>query len=235
MRTPSLTTTAPARFLLLGDSHAGPIGRAAQNAGIPFQGGPIGAGREFTDSFFTPRDTPGGPDVVFRADEAEEHYRRFLKELGVDALAGLGVPLVATFGFCAHFVALRENWDLYRDRSGAVVPGFLAGPLFDAIVRAAVRDALAFYAHAVGLGLRVLAVMPPQRVPGQSDPAVFMAAQESIRLAVTDLGVEIVDLRHRTTGPDGLQRPELCEADDEIHGNLAFGRIILAELLDRGL
>ena len=235
MRTQSLTTTAPARFLLLGDSHAGPIGRAAQKAGIPFQGGPIGAGREFTDSFFTTRDTPGRRDVVFQSGEAEEHYRRFLKELGVDALPGLGIPLVATFGFCAHFVALRELWDLYRDRSGAVPPGFLATPLFGAIVRAAVRDALAFYEHSVGLGLRVLAVMPPQRVPGQSDPAVFMAAQEHIRLAVTELGVEVVDLRRRTTGPDGLQRPELCEADDEIHGNLAFGRIILAELLDRGL
>ncbi|MFJ9539247.1 hypothetical protein ACIRPX_18555 [Streptomyces sp. NPDC101225] len=230
-----MTTTAPARFLLLGDSHAGPIGRAARQSGIPFQGGPIGAGREFTDRFFTTRDTPGGTDVVFRSDEAEEHYRRFLQELGVDVLAGLGVPLVATFGFCAHFVALRENWDLYRDRSGAVPPGFLAAPLFGAIVRAVVRDALGFYEHAVGLGLRVLAVMPPQRIPGQSDPAVFMAAQERIRLAVSQRGVEVVDLRGRTTGPDGLQRPELCEADDEIHGNLAFGRIVLAELLDRGL
>ncbi|MFI1795293.1 MULTISPECIES: hypothetical protein [Streptomyces] len=235
MRTPSLTTTAPARFLLLGDSHAGPIGRAAQGAGIPFQGGPIGAGREFTDSFFTTRDSPGGTDVVFRSDEAEKHYRRFLEELGIDALARLRIPLVATFGFCAHFVALRENWDLYRDRSGTVPSGVLSSSLFDAIVRACVRDALAFYETTLDLGLRILAVMPPQRVPGQSDPAVFMAAQESIRLAVEQLGAEVVDLRHRTTGPDGLQRPELCEADDEIHGNLSFGRIVLAELLDRGL
>ncbi|WP_329295762.1 hypothetical protein [Streptomyces sp. NBC_01455] len=235
MRTPSLTTTAPARFLLLGDSHAGPIGRAARQAGIPFQGGPVGAGREFTDSFFTTRHGTAGRDVVFSSGEAEDHYRRFLKELGVDTLAALDIPLVATFGFCAHFVALRENWDLYRDRSGTVPPAFLAGSLFDTLVRAAVRDALAFYEHTVDLGLRVLAVMPPQRVPGQSDAAVFMAAQERIRLAVVDLGVEVVDLRRRTTGPDGLQRPALCEADDEIHGNLAFGRIILADLLDRGL
>ncbi|MEV6995112.1 SGNH/GDSL hydrolase family protein [Streptomyces sp. NPDC093228] len=229
-----MTTTAPARFLLLGDSHAGPIGRAAQAAGVPFQGGPVGAGREFTDGFFTTHDTPAGRDIVFRSAEAQERYRRFLGELGVDALADLSIPLVSTFGFCAHFVALRENWDLYRDRSGAVPAVFLSSALFDAIVRAAVRDALAFYGHAVNLGLRVLAVMPPQRVPGQSDPAVFMAAQESIRRAVARLGVEVVDLRGRTTGPDGLQRPWLC-GDDEIHGNLAFGRIILAELLDRGL
>ncbi|MFJ3667068.1 hypothetical protein ACIPSE_11485 [Streptomyces sp. NPDC090106] len=236
MRTPSLTTTAPARFLLLGDSHAGPIGQAARAAGLPFLGGPIGAGREFTDRFFTVRDTPtAANDIVFHSAEAEDHYRRFLKELEVGGLAEVGIPLVATFGFCAHFVALRENWDLYRDSSGAVPPAFLASPLFGAVVRAAVRDALAFYRYGVGLGLRVLAVMPPQRVPGQSDHAVFMAAQEHIRLAVEDLGVEVVDLRPRTTGPDGLQRPALCEADDEIHGNLAFGRIVLAELLDRGL
>ncbi|MER6535768.1 hypothetical protein ABT215_18570 [Streptomyces sp900105755] len=235
MRTPSLTTTAPARFLLLGDSHAGPIGRAAQQAGIPFQGGPIGAGREFTDSFFTYRDSTARRDVVFSSGEAEGHYRRFLTELGVDTLAALDIPLVATFGFCAHFVALRENWDHYRDHAGMVPPAFLAGSLFDTVVRAAIRDALAFYEHAVNLGLRVMAVMPPQRVPGQSDAVVFMAAQERIRLAVAELGVEVVDLRDRTTGADGLQRPALCEADDEIHGNLAFGRVILADLLDRGL
>ncbi|AEW98741.1 hypothetical protein [Streptantibioticus cattleyicolor] len=231
MTTPSSTTTAPARFLLLGDSHAGPVGRAAKAAGIPFQGGPIGAGREFTDAFFEPRER----DVVFRGPEAEGYYRGFLGELGVTALAELTVPLVATFGFSAHFVATTQNWHIYRDRDGSLPPAFLDGALFDAIVRAAVRDALAFYRHAHALGLRVLALMPPQRVPGQADRAVFMAAQETVRRAVTEAGAEVVDLRATTTGADGLQRPELCEADDEIHGNLAFGRLILAELLARGL
>jgi hypothetical protein len=64
---------------------------------------------------------------------------------------------------------------------------------------------------------------------------VFLAAQECVARAVAALGVEIVDPRPRVTGPDGFQRPELCEAADEIHGNLASGRIILSELLDRGL
>ncbi|MGW0790708.1 hypothetical protein ACWD04_21300 [Streptomyces sp. NPDC002911] len=45
----------------------------------------------------------------------------------------------------------------------------------------------------------------------------------------------IVDLYRRTTGSDGRQRTELCEADDAVHGDLASGRIILVELLDRGL
>ncbi|MEZ0089212.1 hypothetical protein [Streptacidiphilus sp. EB129] len=231
MTTPYSTTTAPARFLLLGDSHAGPIGRAAQAAGIPFQGGPIGAGREFTDGFFE----PSASDVAFHNPEADAYYRGFLKELDAPGLGGLTVPLVATFGFSAHFMATRENWHVYRRHDGGFPEGFLTSPLFDAIVCAMVRDALAFYRHACTLGLRVLAVMPPQRVPGLSDPAVFMAAQECVRRAVVGLGVEVVDLRARTTGPDGFQRPELCEADDEIHGNLASGRLILADLLARGL
>jgi len=42
-------------------------------------------------------------------------------------------------------------------------------------------------------------------------------------------------LRDLVTDATGDQRPELCEADDPIHGNLAFGRLILADLLERGL
>ncbi len=236
MTTPYSTTTTPAsttpaRFLLLGDSHAGPIGRAAKEAGIAFSGGPIGAGRDFNAEFFDVREG----DVVFRKPQADAYYRGFLTELGAAGLDRLTVPLVATFGFSAHFIATTQNWDIYRVRDGGFPPGFLTGSLFDAVVRATVRDALAFYAHARALGLRVLAVMGPQRVPSFSDPAVFRAAQDSVRGALAGLGVEIVDLRSRVTGDDGYQRPELCESNDVIHGNLAFGRLILTELLERGL
>ncbi|WP_181799062.1 hypothetical protein [Kitasatospora acidiphila] len=230
MKTPSSTTTAPARFLLLGDSHAGPIGRAARAAGLPFDGGPLGAGREFTDDFFEPRDA----DVVFRSPEAEQHYRGFLRGLQATELGAVAVPVVSTLGLSAHFVATADNWQIYRGPNG-LMPGFLSSALFGDIVRASVRAALAFYRHALGLGLRVLAVMPPQRVPAHADPLVFMAAQDVIREALTGLGVEMVDLRARTTDEHGFQRPELCEPDDAIHGNLAFGRLILAELLERGL
>jgi len=229
--TQSSTTTAPGRFLLLGDSHTRVIGRAASAAGIPFHGGPLGAGREFTAAFFEPRAT----DVVFTKPEAQEYYRGFLAEFGVDTLAEVTVPIVATFGFSAHFVATRENWLIHRRDDGSFPPGFLGGELFGAIVCAMVRDALAFYRHALGLGLRVLAVLPPQRVPGQSDPDVFLAAQDRVADAAAALGVEIVDLRPRLTDASGFQRPEFCEPDDEIHGNLASGRLILRELLERGL
>ncbi|MEU2227902.1 hypothetical protein [Streptomyces sp. NPDC018347] len=234
--TPYSTTTvpadapAPARFLLLGDSHAGPVGRAAREAGIPFQGGPIGAGREFTADFFDVR----GDDIVFRKPEADRYYRRFLAGLDVPALGRLTVPLVSTLGFSTHFVATAENWKVYRVR-GAFPPGFLPGRLFDDIVLSMSRGALAFYHRARELGLRTLAVLPPQRVPGHADPEVFRAAQDTLSRAVLPLGVEIVDVRDRSTDATGAQRPELCEPDDTIHGNLAFGRMILADLLTRGL
>ncbi|MFE2139501.1 hypothetical protein ACFW9X_41060 [Streptomyces sp. NPDC059466] len=114
MTTPYSTTTATARFLLLGDSHAGPLGRAARAAGLPFLGGPIGAGREFNADFFDLR----GGDVVFRKEEAERLYRAFLEELGVPGLDRLTIPLVATFGLSAHTLATTENWRVYRDRGG---------------------------------------------------------------------------------------------------------------------
>lgn len=234
MTTPCSTTTTPARFLLLGDSHAGPLGRAAAAAGIPCRGGPMGAGREFTAGFVDLHEQ----DVVFRQPETDALYRGFLTELGVAGIAELGplgVPLVCTFGLSAHFFATTENWQVYRVRGGRFPPGLLASRLFDTIVGAMARDALAFYRHVCGLGVRVLAVLPPQRVPGMSDPLVFMAAQDAVRRALLAIGVEVVDLRDRVTDDRGQQRPEFCQADDPIHGNLAFGRLILADLLDRGL
>jgi len=229
--TPSATTTTPARFLLLGDSHAGPIGRAAKAAGMPFVGGPIGSGRDFNADFFDVRDD----GLVFRDARVDRLYRGFLGELAVGDIGQLAIPLVCTFGLSAHFFATTENWHLYRCPDGGFPPGFLSSRLFDDIVCAMARDALAFYRHTLGLGLRVLAVMPPQRVPGMADPMVFMAAQETIRRALVALGVEIVDLRARVTDGTGRQRAAFCEADDPIHGNLAFGRLIVADLLNRGL
>jgi hypothetical protein len=229
--TPSSTTTAPARFLLLGDSHAGPIGQAARAAGLPFQGGPIGAARDFNAEFFDLR----GDDPMFRDSEADGLYRGFLSELGITGLGRLTVPLVATFGLSAHFFATSENWQLYRGRDGQFRPGFVTSALCERIVLAMARDALAFYRHARGLGLRVLAVLPPQRVPGMSDPVIFRTAQNAMRRALAELDIELVDLRDRVTDRAGDQLPQFCQPDDPIHGNLAFGRLIVADLLARGL
>ncbi|MFD9002987.1 hypothetical protein ACFV0T_18730 [Streptomyces sp. NPDC059582] len=194
-------------------------------------GGPVGSGRDFLGPFF---DTDG-TDIAFREAAAQRLYREFLDTLGVGVLAGLPVPLVCTFGLSAHTVATRQNWDVHRDRQGAVPDGFLRSRLFADLVRASVRGALAFYDHTAALGLRVLAPLPPQRVPGLSDPRVFFAAQDVVGAELASRNVEIVDLRARVTDGTGLQRPAFCQTDDTIHGNLAFGRLVVSELLDRGL
>ncbi|MFF7472822.1 hypothetical protein [Streptomyces sp. NPDC008092] len=241
MTTPYSTTTppGPARFLLLGDSHAGCVGRAAQQAGLPFVGGPVGSGRDFLGPFLDADDGEGDGDghgdLVFRDAAARQLVREFLERLGVTGFAGLGVPLVCTFGLSAHTVATRQNWDVHRDRHGTVPERFLRSGLFADLVRAGVRGALAFYDRAAALGLRVLAPMPPQRVPGMSEPAVFFAAQDVIGTELAARGVELIDLRARVTDGAGHQRPVFCQADDTIHGNLAFGRLVVAELLDAGL
>ncbi|MFG2959027.1 hypothetical protein ACGF5O_35580 [Streptomyces sp. NPDC048291] len=234
MTMPYSTTTlpGPARFLLLGDSHAGCVGKAARQAGLPFVGGPVGSGRDFLGPFL---DDEGDGGPVFRDAAARRLVQGFLAELGVTGFAGLGVPLVCTFGLSAHSVATRQNWDVHRDRHGAVPERFLRSGLFADLVRASVRGALAFYERTADLGLRVLAPLPPQRVPGLSDPSVFFAAQDVVGAELAARGVEIVDLRERVTDGSGRQRSVFCEPDDTIHGNLAFGRLVVAELLDRAL
>jgi len=226
----SSTTTAPARFLLLGDSHVGPLGRATMAARIPHSGGPLGAGRDFFGAFFSAEED----DIVFRLPHMDHCFRGFLTELNIDRVADLDVPLISTVGFAPHFMATTQNWTLYRS---TVVEWeeFLSSSLFGDIVMAMLAPALAFYRQLCAFGLRVVAVMPPQRVPMQADADVFMAAQNIIGQCVAEIGVEVVDPRSRIIDETGFQRKELCEVNDEIHGNLAWGRIVLSELLDHGL
>ncbi len=226
----SSTTTAPARFFLLGDSHVGPLGRAARAARIPHSGGPIGAGRDFFGDFLA----AGEHDIVFRDPQMDRCFRGFLTELNLACVDELSIPLISTIGFAPHFIATTQSWTFYLD-GGVDCDEFLSSRLFADIVIAMIAPALSFYRQLRAFGLRVVAVMPPQRVPMQADADVFMAAQDVIGRRVAEIGVEVIDPRHRITDQTGFQRRELCEPNDEIHGNLAWGRIVLSELLDQGL
>jgi hypothetical protein len=232
--TPCSTTTTPLpRFLLLGDSHTGCVGRAARQAGLSFIGGPVGAGRDFLGPFFDSDGHSGR--LLFRAPETAQLVAEFFRTLGTADFSELDIPLVCTFGLSAHTMATQQNWDIYRDQHGTVPERFLSSRLFADLIRSTVRGALAFYDHMNGLGVRVLAPLPPQRVPTMSDPSVFFAGQDVICAELVSRGVEIIDLRASVTDRSGHQRPAFCETNDTIHGNIAFGRLVVAELLDRGL
>ncbi len=191
----------------------------------------MGSGRDFTVDFFD----CGEGDLRFRKPPVERYYRGFLAELGATRLVELEIPIVSTIGLSIHFYATNENWDIYRAGGAGFDPAFLSGRLFAAIVLAMARDAFAFYRQVRAMGLRVVAVLPPQRVPQLSDAAVFFAAQEVVLRAIAATGAEIVDLRAATTGAGGFQRADLCEANDPLHGNVAFGRLVLAALAERGV
>lgn len=227
MKTPYSTTTPSPSFLLLGDSNAGPIGKAAQARGLAVSGGPLGAGRDFNVDFFVPM----SGDVGFRDEEMEQRYRQALGSAGVNRLGELSVPLVSTLGMSVHFLASRPNWQCYQDDHGEFDAGFLGGALFESIIGEMSRHALAFYERALAMGLRVLVVLPPQRVPEFSDARVFLPAQQVLIRRFRELGVELVDVRKAANGEDGWQHPRFCEVDDPLHGNLAFGELIVDALL----
>lgn len=229
MKTPCSITTP--RFLLLGDSHAGVIGKAAQARELPFSGGPLGTGRDFAVDFFSLT----RHDVLFRDAEMERLYRQALEPFEVPQLAKVGVPLVSTIGLSLHYLATAPNWTCYQTPDGEFDEGFLAGPLFESIVDTLSKPALAFYEQARAMKLKVFAVLPPQRVPELSDSRVFMAAQALLIERLQGLGIELIDVRAAANDEQGFQLPEYCEVDDPLHGNLAFGELIVEQMLKQGI
>nr|WP_243433485.1 hypothetical protein [Pseudomonas sp. 58(2021)] len=162
-------------------------------------------------------------------------YRQALDTLEVPQLAQVGVPLVSTIGLSLHYLATAPNWTCYQNAHGEFDDGFLAGPLFEAVIDTLSRPAMAFYEQALALDLKVFAVLPPQRVPALSDPRVFMAAQSLLIEHLQGLGVELIDVREAANDELGFQREAFCEVDDPLHGNLAFGELIVEQLIRRGV
>lgn len=220
------TITKPVDFLLLGDSHAGAIGKAATRRGLGVIGGPLGSGRDFTADFcdFTP------DGCRFHRDEAEALVAGFLAEIRVPSLYGLKVPLISTFGLCCHVYAAWENWLAYQDQAGNFPPGFLEGSFFAEVIGEMARGALGFYTGLQARGVAVYAVLPPQRVPDIADPRVFFATQTALIAALTGAKIPIIDVRAEACTPDGVQQPLYCEPHDPLHGSEAFGGLILDAL-----
>ncbi|QXH59160.1 hypothetical protein KSS90_13325 [Pseudomonas maumuensis] len=170
-------------------------------------------------------------DVAMRDAELEQLYRQALSQLDAPCLGRIPGPLVCSIGLSLHYLATTQNWLCYQGLDGEFDPGFLDGPLFATIIDTLSRPALAFYEQALALGVKVYAVLPPQRVPPMADRRVFMAAQALLMERLRGLGVELVDVRAAANDDRGLQRVEFCEVDDPLHGNLAFGELVLDQLL----
>jgi hypothetical protein len=219
----------PRQFLLLGDSHTAAIREAAQALGVGFAGGPIAIGRDLNLDFFDIEND----DLRFRDAETDAHYRLALRDIGIESIAALEVPLVSTIGLNIAWVMRPGRWDAYCTGEAAPPKLFLSQAVFEAAVTASIAGSLAFYAYAVARGLRVFAVLPPQ-LPVKSDKAMFLAGQAVVARRLAECGVELIDLRKQVTDAAGLQRPEFCAENSVGHANAAFGHLVIDRLFEVG-
>jgi hypothetical protein len=221
-------------FLLLGDSHAAAVGKAAQAMGLRFVGGPIGAGRDYFAPFFVPREETGSDQMVLRfiRADAAKIWAQFQTELAVSNSSVSSVPLLCTFGTSFHFPATSENWWLYQEQITQAPIAFFESKLFTQLAQNMLAPALDFYRLLKDASLSVHVALPPQRVPNMAQDQVYFALQQKFIEALTELKVPVIDVRSQVCDARGLQRAEFGEANDPIHGNLAFGKKIVESYLN---
>lgn len=220
-------------MFIFGDSHAKPIKRAAETAGIRVFGGRFDAGRYLNVRFHAVQPhSSGRPDIVFAREAVEDTYRRFLAEAGAACLSDLRMPILCLFGMNFHYLSRGAFWSPYAldpEADGQ----FLSRAVFAETVRAMIPGALQFNRDLVAMGHEVYTALPPRRTPNlttASVPRVFLALETLIAEAVGETGVRVIDHRPWSLGADGRLKPEFLPSDpaDDVHGNDAFG----ARLLD---
>jgi hypothetical protein len=220
-------------FLLLGDSHAAAIGKAARAMELRFVGGPIGAGRDYFAPFFVPREEIGSDQMTlqFTSADAVKTWAQFQTELAVCNVSASSVPLLCTFGTSFHFPATSENWWLYREQIARATSAFFESKLFTQLAQNMLAPALEFYRLLKHASLTVHVALPPQRVPNMAQDQVFLALQQQFVAALKAIDVPVIDVRNQVCDERGMQLPAFSEANDPIHGNLAFGKKIVESYL----
>ncbi len=226
--TNTFSHSVASRFLLLGDSHTVALVKAAREQSIPFSGGALSVGRELNVDFFERSDR----DLVFRDPSAQKRYRRYLSDVGVEKLGDIAIPVVSTVGFNCHTLAAKSKWQ-HHTISPDPERVFISRAMFEETIRTMVRGSIAFYEYLMEMRIEVVAIMPPQRAPQTCEENIYFAAQDVILTAFRGVGVPVIDIRDRVVDEHGLARPEYFDPNDDFHGNVRFGNLILQELVRR--
>lgn len=212
------------KFFLFGDSHAGPLLRAAKTLGMDFAGGSIMAGMHMNDVFFKVR------DGRFRmlTELGRERLRYRFKEAGLQGnLLDFDMPFLCTLGFNTHSFcsAFREANMAIQGSKGK---WFVTKACFEAMVTGSRQGPLEFYAALLDAGKRVFAVRSPQRFDSEQEP-VWKAYEDVMAKKLAALGVPIIDVRAETTDARGALRPEFTSpvSDDKVHANDDYAAIVL--------
>jgi hypothetical protein len=214
----------PPDFLLLGDSHAGALKRAAEALNVSFTGGNLMAGKEMNDYFFR----IDGNQFVLTSESASRLLAGYLRKgkLGQNLL-DIEVPLLSTVGFNTHnFESAFRNQGLTID--AAENKRFISAACFEAVVDGARRGALEFYRALRQADRIVYAVLSPQRFAPEK-AAVCRAFEVVMVRRLLALGVGIIDVRAETTDGEGvlLSKFEPEKTEDWVHANGDFGAIVI--------
>ncbi|TDQ66273.1 hypothetical protein ATL17_0264 [Maritalea mobilis] len=210
-------------FALIGDSHAGTIGRAARERGIEFGGGPIASGKEFYSEFF---EVEQGK-LSFVVEDTIRVYGELCQLWGVDCIEDVEIPIVSTIGSGFHFPAARAVWANFRDENLGFPQDFIAGPMCQSIFQRMQAPMLAFHQHLVEQGKTVFFALPPQRIPDSAWGELFRALQNRAVSELTKIGCSVIDVRNDTSDKEGNLLAEYCQDNDPIHGNTALGKKML--------
>jgi len=210
-------------FALIGDSHAGTIGRAARERDLKFGGGPMASGKEFYSNFFRIDDGK----IQFTVSDTRELYAELCELWSNKRLEELDVPIISTIGSGFHFPAAREIWASFQNEQGEFEAGFTKSELFDDIITRMLEPMVLFHQQLIKSEKHLLFVLPPQRFPGSAIPEVFQIVQEHAQNKLANMGCAIIDLRKNTCDELGRQLPEYSQDNDPIHGNIALGQEIL--------
>ena len=212
-----------AEFALIGDSHAGAIGKAAREAGLGFEGGPLGSAREFYGGFFEAVES----GVSFKSPDTEEMHRELCTLLKVGNLCDVDIPILSTIGSGFHVPATSALWEVFQGTPGCFEAQFQESGLFDEICQKLMAPMLDFHRCLIERSASIYFVLPPQRVPETSSSVVLQLFQTRAADALSATGCKIIDTRLVTSDSDGWQLREYCKDNDPLHANTAFGVEIL--------
>jgi hypothetical protein len=210
-------------FFLFGDSHAGTLMRAARTLGVDFAGGSIMSGSQMNDIFFKVR----RERFIMTSALGRERLQTRLSDAGLGGnMLDLDMPIISTVGFNALSFS-NSFWDEGFSISHVPPRRRISMACFGAVVEASRKGPREFYRLLAQEQKKdVYAVLSPRRpLPEKRD--IFDAFDAVMTGMVTAFGVKIIDVTAETTGSDGLLLPEFASTADHVHGNDAFGEIVL--------
>lgn len=231
-------------ILMFGSSHCTALIKAAEEyypdrkiIGGPLQKGPYWIGRhKYVGPFFE----ADGADIGFVDPLAAARFKAVMKAAGLppDFKAFPG-PILLVFGIESSNLLLNPTWTaLWRQHS--LLPGtdrqFISRDVFKEMLRSERRYPIQFASLLTGLGKRVSCVTnpPPRFTPKwmQPDEALVIHATcvEVMREIYAEVGTGVIDAGSAVTNAKGYMHPNLRR--DPMHGNIEFGRRVLAACLE---